>query len=490
MIFMSKLISCIILTAILNSSFAQQNNTYPGTTEDTIKMVENGLSGPVQIKDSVNTWNIEQRMKEKGINGVSVAVIRNYKIAWARGYGVTDKQANKPVTTQTLFQAASISKSLNGVGVMKLVQEKKIDLYKDINTYLKSWQFPYDTVSHGKKISVANLLSHTAGLTVHGFGGYERGDSIPTVQQILDGKRPANSHAVRSMFEPGLRSEYSGGGITISQLIVTDVTGEKYAKYMQQNVLDPLGMKMSSYQQPPAKNKEKFLATGYRGNGKAIKEKYHIYPEEAAAGLWTNPTDLSKYIIETQLSLQGKSNKVLNTEMTKLRLTPYIDSNAALGVFILKKADMKYFSHGGSNEGFRSQYYGSFDDGDGVVVMVNSDDGSIMNEIVNSVATVYKWKDFYTPTVRKAIAVTQNMMDTYKGKYVLNKDTVTISSDNGIPMLRVSNGEVYRIYFSSEQDFFSPELPFDLKFEKDSSGKVTDIYFKNQGGEFRTMRIE
>jgi CubicO group peptidase (beta-lactamase class C family) len=151
---MLRLVYFIVLTAVINSSFAQQKNVYSKDTEDTIKMVENSLSGSVQIQDSVNTWNIEQRMKEKGINGVSIAVIRNYKIAWAKGYGLADKEANKPVTTQTLFQAASISKSLNGVGVLKLVQDKKIDLYTDINTYLKSWKFPYDTVSHGKKITV------------------------------------------------------------------------------------------------------------------------------------------------------------------------------------------------------------------------------------------------------------------------------------------------------------------------------------------------
>ena len=488
---MQRLICFIALIITYTTSIAQNDEgKYSKAIEDTIKMVENNLSGPIQIQDSINTWNIEQRMKAKGINGVSIAVIRNYKIQWAKGYGMADKETDKPVTAQTLFQAASISKSLNGVGILKLVQDKKLDLYTDINTYLKSWQFPYDTVSHGKKITVANLLSHTAGLTVHGFGGYEPGDSIPTLQQILDGKHPANSEAVRSMFEPGLRSEYSGGGITISQLILTDITGEPYANYMQRNVLDPMGMTMSSYLQPAAKDKEKFLATGYREDGSEVKGKYHIYPEQAAAGLWTNPIDLSKYIIETQLSLQGKSNKVLNTEMTKLRLTPYIDSSAALGVFVMEKGGMKYFSHGGANEGFRSQYYGSFDGGNGMVVMVNSDDGSILNEIINSVATVYKWKDFYTPIIKKAIPVTANMMNAYTGKYVLDKDTVTISSNDGKAMLNVSNGEVYRIYFSTEQDFFSPGLPFELKFEKDSSGKVTDIYFKNHGSENRAMRLQ
>jgi CubicO group peptidase (beta-lactamase class C family) len=489
---MTKLICFIAFIITASTSFAQsQHSNYSPSTEDTIKLVENGLIGDVIIQDSTNTWNILERMKAKGIYGVSIAVIRDYKIAWAKGYGVADKDANTPVTAQTLFQAASISKSLNAVGVLKLAQDRKIDLYTDINTYLKSWQFPYDTISHGKKITVANLLSHTAGLTVHGFRGYEPGDSIPTMEQILDGKHPANSNPIRSMFEPGLRSEYSGGGITISQQIVMDVTGMPYATYMQQNVLDPLGMTMSSYQQPAAADKEKYLATGYRGGGnEMVKGRYHIYPEQAAAGLWTNPTDLAKYIIETQLSLQGKSNKVLNTETTKLRLTPYIDSSAALGVFIMEKGGMKYFGHGGANEGFRSQYYGSFDDGNGVAVMVNSDDGSIINEIINSVATVYKWKDFYTPTVRKAIAITPNMVDACSGKYILGTDTITISQNEGKVFLHVSNGENYRIYFYTEQDFFSPELPFDLKFETDNTGKVTDIYFKNRQTEFKAIRLK
>src|SRR5262249_40895998 len=152
-----------------------------------------------------------------------------------------------------------------------------------------------------------------------------------------------------------------------------------------------------------------YLSTGYYGDGKPVVGNYHIYPEEAAAGLWTNPTDLATYIIETQLSLQGKSNKVLNREMTTLRLTPYIDSNAAFGVFIMQKGD-KYFNHGGANEGFRCQYYGSMNTGNGVVVMVNSENGRIMEEVVNSVATVYGWKDFFTPKVKKAIAVTTGML--------------------------------------------------------------------------------
>ncbi len=479
-----------VIIVVSMPAFAQTGNPiYSAETEAKIKLVENSLSGAVQIKDSANTWNLLDRLKESNIAGVSIAVIKDYQIEWARGYGMADIEGKRPVTTKTLFQAASISKSLNAMGVLKLVQDKKIDLYGDINQYLVSWKFPYDSVSKGKKISVANLLSHTAGLTVHGFAGYTNKDKIPSLQEILNGKPPANSAAIRSQEEPGIRSEYSGGGTTITQQIVLDITHLPYEQYIWTKVLQPLGMTGSSYAQPPSKEKLPLLSTGYSVNGKAVEGNYHIYPEQAAAGLWTNPTDLSKYIIETQLSLQGKSNKVLNTEMTQLRLTPYIDKRAALGVFIVDKDGERYFNHGGANEGFRCTYYGSMDGGNGVVVMVNSDNGRILEEIVNSVATVYKWNNFYKPTVKTAVSISDDLLNTYAGDYVLDKDTVTISSTNGRNFLSVNHSEKYPIYFSSEQDFFSTELPFALKFEKDAEGKVTNIYFKNNGGEHRAKRL-
>jgi CubicO group peptidase (beta-lactamase class C family) len=468
---------------------AQENPAYNKDIEDKIKQVENHLSGWVQIEDSVNTWAMPERMKHYNIRGLSIAVVHDGKLEWARGYGVADTATQKPVTTQTLFQAGSISKSLNGVGVLKLVQEGKLDLYTDINTYLRTWKFPYDSLSKDRKITIANLLSHTAGLSVHGFPGYDRNDTIPSLPQILDGKPPANTEAVRSQFEPGLRFQYSGGGTTISQLIVMDATHESYDVYMWNNVLKPLDMTMSSYTQPPAKDKEKFLATGYRGDGKEVETKFHVYPEQAAAGLWTNPTDLSKYIIETQLSLQGKSNKVLSQEMTKLRLTPYIDSSAALGVFIDKKGIEKYFGHNGADEGFLSLYTGSFENGNGVAIMVNSDNGRILNEVLNSVATVYGWKDYYKPVIKKMITIPDSLFNSYEGNYALEGDTVEISKAGSEFLLVVNGQETFKIYFSSPDEFFSTEIPLEFKFEKDEEGKIKDFYFKQGDHEMKAMRF-
>jgi hypothetical protein len=236
-------------------------------------------------------------------------------------------------------------------------------------------------------------------LSIHGFGGYEKGQKLPTTIETLDGVKPSNSNAVRSIFEPGLKFQYSGGGITITQLILENTTGEKYEEYMMKNVLTPLGMNNSSFNQPPAKEKENLLATGYNVD-KEVEGKYHIYPEKAAAGLWTNPTDLAKYIIETQLSLLGKSNKILSKEMSAKRL----DNN--FGVFVNDFKGTKYFGHSGGNEGFICNSIGSFEDGNGIVIMTNGRSSMIINEIFCSIASLNNWKNYPLEPKKESIALT------------------------------------------------------------------------------------
>lgn len=458
--------------------------------QEKIKMVEKNLVESVRIQGE-GPWTIAERMTFYKVNAVSMAVIHDYKIEWAKAYGWADSALKIPVSTNTLFQAASISKSLNAVGVLKLVQDQKIDLYSDINNYLATWKFPYDSLAKGNKITVANLLSHTGGLTVHGFGGYQRGkDTIPTLVQILDGKKPANSPPIRSMYKPGIKSEYSGGGITISQLIVTDVTHQPYHKFMYDKVLKPLGMNSSTYAQPPVGVKPDLLATAYYMDGKEVPGKYHIYPEQAAAGLWTNPTDLAKYIIETQLAFEGKSHKVLNQELTKLRLTPYLNKNAALGVFIDVLDSTKYFEHGGANEGFRCTYYGSFEGGNGVVVMVNSDDGTIMDEIVNSVAKIYNFKGLYRSTLKKLVTVADSVLKQYTGVYELRpKHNLTISQQGSHLFGQPDGDQKFEIYAESQSKFFLKQVPIEVEFVKDETGKIVKCIIY-QGGPHDAKKIK
>lgn len=388
----SPMKNAILFLFLIFSSF-----TYAQNINEKIKSLENNLNAWDKTKTKKTT--LKERMDFYEVNAVSIAVVKNYKIEWTKAYGFADVSEKRPTTTKTLFQAASISKSFNSLGVLKLVEAKKLNLDQDINTFLKTWKFPYDSISKGKKINIAQLLSHTAGLSVSGFGGYEKGQALPTITQILDGAKPANSNTVRSIFEPGLKFQYSGGGTTVSQLIVEDVTGEKYADYMLKNVLQPLGMTQSSFNQPPSSDKQNLLATGYNGKVEVVG-KYHIYPEQAAAGLWTNPTDLAKYIIETQLSLQGKSNKILSKEMSIKRL----DNN--LGVFVQDYNGTKYFGHSGGNEGFVCHYIGSLEDGNGVVVMTNGRNMQLINEIVSNIAYQNHWKNYPFEPIKESISLT------------------------------------------------------------------------------------
>ncbi len=465
------------------------------TTDPVIKAkinaVENSLTPSVIYGDTLPHLNIEKRMSETGIKGLSIAVIKDYKIEWAKGYGWANVEEKRKVTTVTRFQAASISKSINSMGILKLFEMRKLDPEADINNYLRSWKFPYDSISKNKKISVYQLLSHTAGLDIHGFPGYKKTDTLPTIQQILDGKPPANTKAVRSLFEPGIKFKYSGGGTTISQMIVADLTKANYADWMQKNVLQPLGMTNSSYQQPPTSNAD--LATGYYQDGKPVIGNYHIYPEQAAAGLWTTPTDLAKYIIECQLALEGKSKKVLSQAMMKKRLTPYMDSVAALGVFIENRRASLYFNHNGGNEAFLCTSYGSMQDGNGVVIMINGENFEVIRELLNSVAKVYDWKGFFEPTFKKVVVLPKDSLQQYIGSYKLMNDTLSISfcgeelciQQNGQPIVG------YKTIFTDKNSFSIAEVP-DAIFSpvRNDAGKITGLQLKQGGRTSQWPRLE
>lgn len=383
------------LTLIVSLIFAI--TAFGQKVDDKIKLFENDLI--YWDKSKIKKWTLAERMKFYEVNAVSIAVIKDYKVEWVKAYGEADSNKKRPATTQTLFQAASISKTINSLGVLRLVEEGKLDLDVDINTYLKEWKFPYDSTSKGKKITVANLLNHTAGLSVHGFSGYEKGAPLPTITEILDGVKPANSHPVRSVMEPGLKFQYSGGGTEITQLIIENITGEKYEDYILKNVLSRLGMINSFFTQPPGAEKENILATGYNSD-QEVKGKFHVYPEKAAAGLWTNPTDLVKYIIDTQLSLEGKSNKIVSKETAVKRL----ENN--FGVFLSDFKGVKYFGHSGGNEGFVCNYIGSVENGDGIVVMTNGRSSMLIDEIFCCIASMNNWKNFPLDPKKESIALT------------------------------------------------------------------------------------
>ncbi len=381
--------------------------------------VERSLLQAIELEGQpAPTFTIAERMKHYKVPGVSVAVIHDGKIDWAAGYGLADVRSGRKVTVHTLFQAASMSKPVAALAVLKLVQRGRLSLDEDVNRVLGGWKVPVDSFTEKHPVTLRELLTHTAGLTVHGFAGYAAGEPVPTVVQVLEGAKPANSAPVVADIQPGTQWRYSGGGYTVMQFLVTEQYGEPFPQIMRGQVLDPLGMNESTYQQPLPAAKRPLAATGYRSNGNPVEGNYHTYPEMAAAGLWTSASDYARYVMGIQETARGERSPVLSRDMVDTMLTPGI-GGWGLGPQIARDGDSLVFEHGGANEGFRSQFIGYVHSGEGIVVFTNSDAGSpLAQEIILAAAHVYGWPGIHPGAVH-AVRLTPDALDAFVGKYAI-----------------------------------------------------------------------
>lgn len=401
----------LIVGMIAFPASSQTKSKIPGE----ISKVESGLMPAVRFEGEP-LWTIASRMKHYNVPGVSVAVIKNSKVIWSKTYGLADVESKTPVNSKTKFQAASISKPVSAYAALHEVVSGKLNPDTDINTYLKSWKIPENEFTKDKKITLKNILSHTAGFTVHGFAGYEAGKPLPSLVQILNGQAPANSQAVVVNKIPGVSFRYSGGGYSVMQQMLIDIEGKDFATIMNEKVLNPLDMKNSTFNQPLSEIQSQTAATAYSVNGNRVKGKFHIYPELAAAGLWTTAEDLAKFVIDIQNTLLNKSNLVISKKMADEFTTPFIESFIGLGIFLEDKSGQVYFSHGGWNEGFSSKFVGSKTGGDGIVVLTNTNKPEFIEELIRSVATVYQWPNYSNP-IHKIVPITQQDFNNSIGRY-------------------------------------------------------------------------
>ena len=333
---------------------------------------------------------VASEMEKHGITGVSLAVIENGKIIEAKGYGFTDKSKATAVTTNTLFQAGSVSKPVAALAALRLVEAGKLALDDNVNQYLKQWRVPENEFTKDQKVTLRRILSHSAGLTVHGFPGYAVNSPCPSLRQVLDGSGPANTPAIRVDVVPGTIFRYSGGGYTVMQQLMIDVTGETFPELMRESVLAPLEMNASTYEQPLPPDRVRAAATGYSSDGKEVKGRWHIYPEMAAAGLWTTPSDLARFAISVQQGFVGKSNPAISQSMIRQMLTVQ-KGHVGLGLLLTGRGKLLRFSHAGSDEGFDSLMIAYAESGQGVVIMINAnDDSGVIGRIEKAVREQYQ----------------------------------------------------------------------------------------------------
>ncbi len=387
---------------------------------------------------------VRAQMAQRRVPGLSLAIIEDFRIVETRAYGVTEAGGQDPVTTATLFQAGSISKSVAALGALQLVEQRKLSLDGDVNRVLTTWKLPASAFTSTKPVTLRGLLSHTAGLTVHGFPGYAPDAPMPTLVQVLDGTPPANTAPVRAQSEPGTRWQYSGGGYTVMQQMMIDVTLEPFPEFMRRAVLAPIGMTSSTYEQPLPAPLAALTASGHAAGQAPVRGRWHVYPEMAAAGLWTTPTDLARFAIEVQRSFAGRSSKVISPAMTRRMLTVERDGDG-LGVFVQGTGRSLLFNHGGRDEGFDASLNALAETGQGLVVMINANDNSgMMNRIAGVVARRYGWPtaSTYVPPVPSATDVPLARLQSATGRYELaNNNMITFvvvdgqlhSASDGLP---------------------------------------------------------
>ena len=383
-------------------------------TGDEIVFKSTGLPpGPIQFvarRDRVLTGSVsdpavvQALMKQFNVPGVSIAIIKDFKVAATYVYGVADAETGAPVTPDTMFQAASISKPVAAMVSLKAVQNGRFSLDQDVNTILKSWKLPEGAFTKERRVTPRSLMSHTSGTgDAFGFPGYAVKAPLPTLPQILDGVQPpSNLRAVRLERTPMTGFEYSGGAVLIQQLALTDAVGTPFADLARDWVLNPIGMTNSSYEQPLPPGREKQAARAHNRMGARMGDPWHVYPEQAAAGLWTTPTDLARFAIEVQMALLGKSNRVLSQTTAQEMVTPVGVGPFAVGFQIGKEGEGWYFQHGGSNWGFQCALTAHRANGYGAVIMTNGDSGgAVLGPLMRLIQQEHKWDALEEPIPRR-----------------------------------------------------------------------------------------
>lgn len=381
-----------------------------------ISQVENGLRPAAAISGKpVPVRGLLEEMAAMHVQGVSIAVIDRGRVAWSKGYGVT-KQGGTAINSDTLFQAGSISKSLTAVAAMQLVQAGKVQLDENVNDKLTSWHFPANTFTSAHFVTLRQLLSHTGGVNVHGFEGYAAGKSVPTLLQVLDGSPPANSPAIRVVAVPGAAWSYSGGGYTVVQQLIIDLTHTPFEKWLQQQVFTPAGMQRSTFAQVLPAEWANNVAMPHKGNGDAVPGGPYRYPEMAAAGLWTTPSDLAKFLINIQAAWNGRDGELIQPA-TAREMLKLVKSGSSMGFDVGGSGDGQYFAKGGDTTGFAGEMVALNSRGEGVVILTNNSIGAALaDEIVRSVAAAYHWPAFQTH-VRSVSKVDEKKIKLLAGDY-------------------------------------------------------------------------
>ena len=368
------------------------------------------------------------------------------------GYGLADTIKGTAVTTETMFSAGSISKFLAAVAALKMVDDEQTDLDRPINDYLTSWKLAENDFTKATPVTLRMLLSHSGGTSQSAYFGFTPTQPLPTVVEVLSGAPISETRPVVVNSAPNQQFSYSGGGYMVAQLALMDVSGLSFSELTRKLLFTPLGMENSTFEQPVPASFAGQCAWAY-SSLPWFKGMPYVYPQQAAAGLYTTPTDLAKFFIDVQESYRG-TGTVLTQATTTAMLTPQQDvsdgayrEQIGIGPFLLQRTDNRdpggvYFEFTGVNAGFLAYGIASVTDGNGVIVMLNSGDdvNGLGKEIRRAVAKAYNWTNFL-PAEIEPISLKDTQLDEYAGRYRMSADEVLyLRRENGYLVENINEG--------------------------------------------------
>ena len=459
-----------------------------------IARVERGLLPTVAVRGRRDTtYLLADRMRRYRVPGVSIAVIEKGRVAWARAHGSIDSGGAQRVDTTTLFQAGSISKAITAVAALRCVERGLLRLDEDVSLRLSAWKIPDHEWSARRPVTLRGLLSHGAGLNVPSFPGYAAGTPIPTVLQVLRGAPPANTPPVRVEIEPGAEWRYSGGGITVVQQLLTEVTGSTFAELLRETVLERAGMKATTAEQPLSAARATSAATGHSA-GRPIAGRWRVYPEIAAAGLWSTAPDLARFGVAVMGAIRGDRATLLRTDPAREMVTRQM-GNWGLGFALGGAGDSATVGHDGSTAGFAARVLVIPATGQGIAVMTNGESDALIDEIMRAVAREYAWPA--RPRIEKTVAaVDVSAYVALAGRYRVDLGdravdfTVIVegSGDGRRLLIAGPSGQPGELLPLSAQRFFSRDTGNEFTFEAEGNA-IARMLIDQQGQRFAARRL-
>jgi CubicO group peptidase (beta-lactamase class C family) len=467
---------------------------HPKSNEEYIREIENRLLPVVRLRGEDRKLTLAELMESNRIPAVSIAVMEGGRVAWAKAWGVLKAGGTASADTETLFQAASMSKVVTAFLVLQQVENGFLDLDRDVNTWLQAWKVPENELTRQQPVTLRRILCHNAGLTVHGFGRC-KADEPPTILDILNGRPPAENGPVFVDTLPGTQERYSGGGTTVCQLLLEEISGKSFGELASEQIFEPLGMMRSTFADPLPVTLWPNTARGHLYDGTVADRWWYGCPSAAAGGLWTTPTEYAMLFLEISRAHAGNSG-LLGVEFAREMLQRPGEGFFALGPRVKGSGESAWFNHGGFHEDFKSEAVMFVESGFGAVVMVN---GGLTEmpcwEILNGIAAAYGWPGFL-PAEKTSIDMPQHDLDRYIGEYRIVSgyepgDRMSIWKEDGKLMGQMEPLPALQILFESSTELFSLANPYGMHVDFADNGKAAVLtVMEDQVPMIKAVRIE